>query len=274
MLADRGSGHWRDAESCSDKRRGRIPLYVRVASVMRHRIESSYWAEGAKIPTIEELKREFAVARVTIRQAIQLLQKDGLLAARQGRGTFVCAEPKNIRWINLSNDFDSMVASIRKNVLKHIDVQENVPVPLLTKGEGRAAAAYAFLRSVQYNNGAPFSVVNAYIDKDIFHRHRGRFTRGAALAQMVETEVVRLLHAHQTLTIGVASPETAELLKIALGEPTLDCRLVLENEDGIAAYIGHIHYNRSCFAIRNDLLVGRRPSLGHCPVEHGSAHQA
>lgn len=238
--------------------RGRIPLYVQVASVMRHRIESGHWAQGAKISTLEELEKEFAVARVTIRQAIDLLRKEGLLDAQQGRGTFVSGQLKSNRWLNLANDFDSMVASVRNNVLEHIDVQEDQPNPFLAKGEGRPAAAYVFLRSVQYNRGDPFSVVNVHVDKALFERERDRFTHGAALAQIVEMEGVKIVHAHQTLTIGVASPETAELLKIALGEPTADCRLVLEDDRGVAIYVGDIHYHRDCFALRNDLLAGRK----------------
>ena len=240
--------------------RGRIPLYAQVASVMRHRIEAGHWAQGAKISTLEELEQEFAVARVTIRQAIDLLRKEGLLVAQQGRGTFVSGRPKNNRWLNLANDFDSIIASVRGNVLKHIDVQEDSPTPFVSRGEGKLASAYVFLRSVQYNQGEPFSVVNVHLDKELFDRHRERFVKGAALAQIGEMDDVRLVHAHQTLTIGVASPETADLLKIALGEPTADCRLVLEDDRGIAVYVGDIHYHRDCFALRSDLLAGGRPA--------------
>jgi GntR family transcriptional regulator len=65
--------------------RSRAPLYVQVAAVMRQRIDSGQWAEGEKISTLEELEKEFAVARVTIRQGIELLRKDGV--ARRATGT-------------------------------------------------------------------------------------------------------------------------------------------------------------------------------------------
>ena len=69
--------------------RSRVPLYLQVASVMRQRINSGHWAEGERISTLEELEEEFGLARVTIRQAIELLRAEGLLQAQQGRGTFV-----------------------------------------------------------------------------------------------------------------------------------------------------------------------------------------
>lgn len=234
--------------------RSRVPLYIQVASVMRQRIDRGVWAQGEKISTLEELEQEFSVARVTIRQAIELLRAEGLLDAQQGRGTFVSGKPKHNRWLNLANDFDTMVASIKDNVLKRVHIQEDAAAPDLREGEGRLAEGYTFLRSVQYNSGEPFSVVNLHLAKHIFGRDRKRFLHSAALPRIVEMEDVGIVHAYQTLTIGVADPETATLLEIGLGEPTADCRLVLVDNDGVAIYVAEIHYQKDCFALRIDLL--------------------
>lgn len=242
--------------------RSRVPLYVQLASVMRQRIETGHWSEGGKISTIEELESEFGVARVTVRQAIEMLREEGLLDAQQGRGTFVSGKPKDKHWLNLANDFESIVDSLKNNVIKRVHVQENADPPELRKGEGKLASGYAFLRSVQYNNDEPFSVVNLHLARHIFNKDRKRFMHSAALSKITEIEDLSIVHAYQVVTIGVADPETAELLKIGLGEPTADCRLVLVDSDGIAVYVANIHYHRSCFAVRVDLLEksGRKRS--------------
>ena len=64
-------------------------MYIQVASVLRSRIQTGQWSAGEKISTLEELEREFEVARVTVRQAVDILREEGLLQARQGLGTFV-----------------------------------------------------------------------------------------------------------------------------------------------------------------------------------------
>ncbi len=242
--------------------RSRVPLYVQLASVMRQRIETGHWSEGDKISTIEELESEFGVARVTVRQAIEMLREEGLLDAQQGRGTFVSGKPKDKHWLNLANDFESIVDSLKNNVIKRVHVQENADPPELRNGEGQLASGYAFLRSVQYNNDEPFSVVNLHLARHIFNKDRKRFMHTAALSKIIEMEDLSIVHAYQVVTIGVADPETAELLKIGLGEPTADCRLVLVDSDGIAVYVANIHYHRSCFAVRVDLLErsGRKRS--------------
>jgi len=60
-----------------------VPLYIQVASVLRTRIQSGQWSAGDKISTLEELEREFEVARVTGRQDVDILREEGLLQARQ-----------------------------------------------------------------------------------------------------------------------------------------------------------------------------------------------
>jgi GntR family transcriptional regulator len=234
--------------------RSRVPLYVQVASVMRQRVELGRWREGEKISTIEELESEFGVARVTIRQAIEMLRSEGLLDAQQGRGTFVSGRPKNRHWLNLANDLESMLDTVRNNVLKRVYIDENVDPPQLAANEGKPASGYAFLRSVQYNDDEPFSVVNLYLARNLFIKDRKRFTHTSAITKIMEMDDITIVHAPQVVTIGVADPETAELLKIGLGEPTADCRLVLVDSNDIAVYVANIHYHRSCFALRSDLL--------------------
>jgi GntR family transcriptional regulator len=249
--------------------RSRAPLYVQVAAVMRERINSGQWLEGEKISTLEELEKEFAVARVTIRQGVELLRKDGLLEARQGRGTFVSGRSKKQRWLNLVSDFDSLIDSIQNNVLKRIQIDENRPPPPLAGDEGKPARSYVFLRSVQYNGGEPFSVVNLHLDRRIYDRDARRFTRTAALPEIVKMSDIRIAYANQTLTIGVADIETAELLKIGLGEPTANCHLVLIDSAGVAIYVADIRYIKDCFAMRSDLLAHRRTTRGS--IRRGAA---
>jgi GntR family transcriptional regulator len=238
--------------------RSRVPLYLQVASVMRQRINSGYWAEGEQISTLEELEEEFSLARVTIRQAIELLRAEGLLQAQQGRGTFVSGRAVNNRWLDLATDFHSLVESIRNNVLKRVFIQRDAEPPALIPGEGNPANAYTFLRSVQFNSGKPFSVVNLHLDQRLFLRDSKRFTRSAALPKIVEMEDVVITHAYQRFTIGV-DPETADLLEIGLGEPTADCQLTVVDDKDVAIYVADIHYLKNCFVLRSDLLKNSPP---------------
>lgn len=65
------------------------PLHVQVAAILKERIQNGIWPNGSSLPSEKELCAEFGVARGTVRQALQTLEKDGYLRREQGRGTFV-----------------------------------------------------------------------------------------------------------------------------------------------------------------------------------------
>ena len=62
-----------------------LPLYVQLADLLRQRIARGVWREGDKLPSLEQLVAEFEVARVTVRQAIERLTRDGLVSPQRGR---------------------------------------------------------------------------------------------------------------------------------------------------------------------------------------------
>ncbi|MBI4589795.1 MAG: GntR family transcriptional regulator [Candidatus Rokubacteria bacterium] len=70
---------------------GRIPRYLQIAETLRERIRGGALARGARLDSQRALAREFGVTLMTLRQALELLEKDGLIACRHGLGTFVAS---------------------------------------------------------------------------------------------------------------------------------------------------------------------------------------
>lgn len=252
--------------------RSRIPLYVQVASVIRQRIETGYWQAGQKISTLDELEQEFEVARVTVRQAIELLREEDLLRCQQGRGTFVAEEPPNKRWLRLATDWASLIEPIKDNVPKPIKVDNPPALPDLGPGEGSLADSYVFLRSVQYRDAEPYSIVSLHLARDVYNRAPKQFQQHPALSVLASFDAPRIKHAHQTLIISGADPETADLLKIGLGAPTAECRCIVIDADDQAIYVANIIYRSDCIKLHMNLLGDSKPR--HAPGNgNGAARQ-
>ena len=66
-----------------------FPLYVQAKEYLLGKIESSEWAEGGMLPREEDLCRTLDVSRITIREAMKLLVREGKLERIPGKGTFV-----------------------------------------------------------------------------------------------------------------------------------------------------------------------------------------
>ena len=63
------------------------PKYQTVAATLRREIAEGVFSEGQLLMTEEELKGRFGVSRQTVRQAIAMLEDDGLVVRRRGSGT-------------------------------------------------------------------------------------------------------------------------------------------------------------------------------------------
>ncbi len=234
--------------------RSRVPLYIQVASALRRRIETGQWQPGQRISSLEELEQEFEVARVTVRQATEILQNEGLVQRQQGRGTFVTAKLQNKHWLELETSWESLIAPIRSNVPKFIKVPAPPPSPRLAPEDGSLADEYVFLRSVQFQGDAPYAVVNVHLERGIYERDPDAFLTHTALPVLATLDGIDIEHAHQTLIIGTADTVTAGLLDVPLGTPTAECHCVVTDRQGVAIYVAEIVYRNDCVKLYINLL--------------------
>ena len=66
-----------------------IPLYMQIVDALIEQIEQGDPAPGERMATERALAEEFGVNRRTVRQALDVLQRRGLVERVQGSGTFV-----------------------------------------------------------------------------------------------------------------------------------------------------------------------------------------
>ncbi|MHB8457112.1 MAG: GntR family transcriptional regulator [Acidimicrobiales bacterium] len=69
----------------------RQPKYLRIYEDLAARILAGEYRPAALLPSQRELSNQYGVTLMTLRQALQMLQDEGLIDARPGTGTFVAA---------------------------------------------------------------------------------------------------------------------------------------------------------------------------------------
>ena len=73
-----------------------VPLYSQIRELLRLRILDGTYRSHQQMPSENEMVVAFGVSRITIRQALNDLQKEGLIFKIHGKGTFV-SKPKAVQ---------------------------------------------------------------------------------------------------------------------------------------------------------------------------------
>src|SRR5215831_4532804 len=68
-------------------------VYKQIADHLRTAVGRGGLREGEQLPSEAQLMEHYGVARMTIRNALRVLQDEGLVTAEHGRGVYVRARP-------------------------------------------------------------------------------------------------------------------------------------------------------------------------------------
>ncbi len=216
-------------------------LYAQVANVFRQRIRSGTWAAGVQLPTLDELEREFGVARVTLRQALSLLESEGMIWRKRGRGTFV-SDTGGPEWFELETSRDALIHSLEGNWSRLIEVDQSDSMPHLEPGDGEAVEAYRHMRRVHGRGERAYAVVDMYLDVVPYSQDPKRFDTEMIIPVLEQLPRLDIADIRQTLTIGTADREVAEHLDVPIGSPIGILRRVVRDTGGHAVYIGTVNY--------------------------------
>lgn len=199
-----------------------VPRHLQIQRVLRGRIESGEWERGRPIPTEMELLAEFGVSRTTIREALGVLTRDGLIARHRGRGSFV--QPRLDAPAAVTNLIFGYQAQIKVIATETIPAPAHIVGPL---GLSRGKPVTRLVR-LEIVDGAPLAVVVNFMDTSLGERIRARdLTRISLLEFLRDRLGVRLGAIHQSISARLPDVETAGLLETDLTQPVLAVRLVV-----------------------------------------------
>lgn len=230
-----------------------VPRYAQLAELFRQRISRGLWPVGHRLPTLIELTRQFGVARVTVRQAVELLARDGLLSAQQGRGTFVTAAAQPAHSLRLETSLRALADVYRDDKPELTLIEEARSMPPLLAGEGAAAGAYRYLRRIHSRRGVSYCVISIYLAEPVFRMAARRFRSETVIPVLLDLPGVRIANARQTVTVAGADVEVAGYLGIALNAPVAQVRRICTDAQGRILYLGDVTYRGDHIHFEMDL---------------------
>lgn len=198
----------------------RLPLYVQVEHALAARLEDGLHP-GDRVPTEDELIREFGVSRITVRRAVQNLATRGLVVTKPGRGTFVAAPRIRQPLTELSGFVEDMEAHGLAATARVVTVRDmSAPGEVRTALDLPLGSVVTFIERVRLANGHPVSFDRTYLIPELGHlvaqddlENEPIFT---LLEQRHNTPLVEASYALQAVT---ADADVAEALEAPVGSP-------------------------------------------------------
>lgn len=224
-------------------RRAGIPLYHRIAAVLRRRIQRGELRVGDRLPSLSELIAEFDVGRITVRNALDELAAEGLITRnRDRRGSSVVGEPLDRRWFTLAIDLDDLTAH-SAGVTTNLLTCEPSPVPPQVRmGEGKLADSYQLIVQLNRYKSFPDPVMftEIFLDAEIFARIGRETLEKRAVIDAMADHGADIFEIQQTLMISEADIDVARQLHIRESAPIAEMRRVIRDRKRRIIYFGHL----------------------------------
>lgn len=220
-----------------------VPIYVQLAALFRRRIDSGAWAVGAQTPTLEALMAESGASRSTVRQAMSVLESEGLLARQRGRGTFVLCRPERAVTHELETDWLAVVAAHEGVTTEVLRLEPAARPPEPSHGGGHLAPAYQYMQRRHRRDGVLYLLGSAWLDARIWARLSQDAIRDLPLIRVLnDMPGVIVERAEQTMAVTTADFEIARLLEVPLNAPVVVVDRSIFDETGTLLMESRGHY--------------------------------
>ena len=214
-------------------KRDAVPLYHQLRELLSEKIESGEWQPGRQLPSEPDLAREFGVSRATVRQAMQLLESQGLVERIQGKGTFV-GRPKFAN--NLMLMFSPSRGMTNTKSLPDLQVQslERVhPSSSVAARLGIGTDEYVYeLRRRVVVDGEPLLLVRNWLIADRFPGLKEKFSDAGVLQTIITHYGIDAFQQHKEVEVTILDEEEAEDLSARPGSPALLLTYLTRPMDG------------------------------------------
>ena len=98
-----------------------VPRYHQIAEALRARISAGGLTAGQRLDNQRQLAQSFGVTLMTLRQALDVLARDGLITRRHGLGTFVASPPVDydiLQFRTLAGDLSAVGEDVATRFLR------------------------------------------------------------------------------------------------------------------------------------------------------------
>jgi GntR family transcriptional regulator len=231
-------------------KKGPIPLYYQLERALRKRIQAREVDGGTPFPTERDLCDEYGVSRTTVRQALMILEREGLLKREQGRGTFVTNRQLRDIPFRLYGYMDDLFLIGSKTRLE-LTRRELITLNAFAARDmelDEGDEAYFFEGIRHFNGGDRNALFHAWVPRSIGEKISLDDLPSPFLIAMVEQiSLERVRRAHQRISAAVATAEHESTIDVTIGDPILIVKHIYYSAGDTVLEVAETHFSGDAY---------------------------
>lgn len=201
--------------------RSDVPIWQQIYDHILGLIETSFLAPGSQLPGENHMAEKLGVTRITLRRALQQLQREGHLTARKGVGIFVRSLPSVFTVRDDRPFLENFNARGREIVTQTLVLTREAVTTAVAKklalGEGEEIIRLCRTRSA---DGQPLYVNTKSFPARLFPNFEEVYNKRQSVTEVFQAHGIGKYHRAETrVSGGFASSDEADLLKLTPGTP-------------------------------------------------------
>ena len=232
-------------------------LYRRVYEVLRRAIGDGSWAPGASLPSEASLGSRFGVSRITVRQALQLLQIEGYIRTQRARRALVISRHPLGQAAGKVDTIEELIEAARDAELKVRSWRSELAPEVAELLGVPPGADLKCLRSTLVRARRPAARSIIYFHPSIGERLQRRDFDDVIVFRVMRRKLgVQLVDAKMTVWAELASADDAAQLGCKRGSPMLCTQLVYRGALGLPVEVAFTRYPAASFRLTYSIDVG------------------
>ncbi len=226
-----------------------VPLYAQIKEILRARILDGSYQPHQQMPSESEMMATFNVSRITVRQALNDLQNEGLIFRIHGKGTFV-SKPKAFQDLGRLQGFGEAMRQMGYETFARVlSIKSVLPSPQVAERLQLAKRARVTeLQRVRFLNREPISLDITYVPLAIGNRLAKEDLAARDVFVILENDYgIALGHAELQIGSTLADDTLAAQLKVEEGSPVLFIERTTHTADGTPIDYEHLYYRGDAF---------------------------
>jgi GntR family transcriptional regulator len=238
------------------------PMYVQLKESIIADIMAGHYQPHQRLPSERELCERYSVSRMTVRQALIELVREGTVYTRAGKGTFVSTPQLIEQPPDAASSFGQDVRA--RGATPSSRVLEATVVPAIPHVarvlEIAPGADVILLARVRLADGEPLALETAFLPFALFpDLLRHDFSVGSLYHVLEHDYQLALTLAEQTITAALADAREADALGLTPPAAVLKLQRVTQRRDGVPVAFVLSSYRGDRYTLRSTLPPNAQP---------------